>query len=173
MLLSLASYFKVYRDRLEYYRKIDDNKPAGTVDLRSALIEAIEPSSAGGMPFCLRIAEAKQVWLYLCAGSARDRDDWLSVLRRCAGVEEDLQDTLASVAAAHLTDRALNACAFTLLLQDLSAQSTPELVTIALGGEGMLRIYSRDAKLWRTYDGTQIVKVQSNLKAETGSARSE
>lgn len=43
----------------------------------------------------------------------------------------------------------------------------PELATIVLGAEGMFRIY-KDAKLWRTYDGTQLVAIESTEKAEHG-----
>ena len=167
------SYFKLYPDLLFYFKRIEDNTPAGEVDLRSALIEPVEPSETQGAPFCLRIQEAKQVWLYVQASSALERDAWLRALRRCAGVEESLEDTLAQVAAVNLKDRQLNTCAWSIYLQDLTnagngeSLPSPELVCIVLGSEGMFRIY-RDAKLWRTYDGTQIVKIDSTMKAEMG-----
>lgn len=84
-----------------------------------------------------------------------------------------MEDTLAQVAAVNLKDRQLNTCAWNIYLQDLTSAGngqslpSPELVCIVLGSEGMFRIY-RDAKLWRTYDGTQIVKIDSTMKAEMG-----
>lgn len=95
-------YFRLFPERLDYYKAKGDNTPQGSVDLRAALVEAVEPRETQGTPFCIRIAEAKQVWLYLAAASAVERDDWLRGLRTAAGVEEDLQDTLAAVAAVHL-----------------------------------------------------------------------
>ena len=174
---------RLHAGRLDYFKRQTDSEAAGSVDLRAARVDPLEPAAVGGRPHAIRVAAAKQVFVYLSAGSAAERDAWLAALRRAAGVEEDEMDTLASVAALDVKGHTANLCAWAVLLQQQQQQQSdgsgaaaaeagadaapPELATLVLGAEGSLRIY-RECKLWRSFPPGSLLSVASSGKAEYG-----
>jgi hypothetical protein len=59
------------------------------VDLRAARVD--EADEKTGLPFTIRVAEAKQNFYYLQCSGQGDRDEWMGVLRRAAGYRPEHQ----------------------------------------------------------------------------------
>jgi alpha-tubulin suppressor-like RCC1 family protein len=172
-------------ERLDYYKRVNDSEPAGSIDLRDARIAPVDADSAGGRPHCIRVSAAAQIFTYLACASAEEAHEWLRALRKAAGVDENELDTLAEVAALDLTEHTAHLCGWTVLLQDVPLDSKaahmaiteggnngtdedqlplPDLVTIVFAADGSVRLY-KEGKLWRIYPAYKDGKGKGSIES--------
>ena len=154
-------WFVLIKHELHYYKRKEDNTPKGTIDLRAAHVDGISEDKTG-KPFCIRIGEAKQVFVYLQLNSEEDREKWAYVLRIAAGYDKNNlsladEQKLALMAASagnqaklldirNWDDRNESLCSYSGLLLSNNEQEHPDRIVISLAhiGEGIIRIVKSD-----------------------------
>mmetsp|Transcript_24942 Transcript_24942/g.59983 ORF Transcript_24942/g.59983 Transcript_24942/m.59983 type:complete len:872 (-) Transcript_24942:170-2785(-) len=79
-------WFVLKKTTLYYYKKREDTRPKGEIDLRAAIIEDADVKTR--REFTIRIHQASQLFNYLQCSSQGEKDAWLDDIKAAAGYKE-------------------------------------------------------------------------------------
>jgi hypothetical protein len=175
-------WFVLIGHELHYYKRKEDNTPKGSIDLRAARVD-VANDRITGKPFCIRIAQAKQVFVYIQFNSEDDLEKWGIVLRIAAGYnktnsslaeEAKLQaltqkqgDLDPLIDIRHWDNRDESLCSYAGLILTDPQQEHPDRAVISLShsNNGVIRIVKADNP-WLSIAARQIKSVNYSHKPE-------
>lgn len=153
-------YFALSGKILKYYKRQGDSTPKGEINLEHAKIDDADAKT--GKNHSIRVEQAKQVFVYLVAGSHDDKLDWISALRKAAGYPEGEWDITAVVApVAQPKNFANSLCSFAALLVQADG-SQPHRTIVIADTDGSLCFANEKLEVYKKFQSAEIQSVTAS-----------